>query len=157
MSDVEKALEQIRPLFGVHDPDAGELDPQAFLDMLADDITITFQGTSWPLGGEHVGKDAALLFFGAVKQLWEHVEFYDANFATNDTMVMVEWFSHVTSWKGEKIPNRGMTMFEIKDGKIWRWREYTDTERQAAFLEGWEDKLGSELGSKLPNWKAAVS
>jgi limonene-1,2-epoxide hydrolase len=156
-SDVEKALEQIKPLFGRHDdPAGGELDPQAFLDMLADDITITFQGTEWPLGGSHVGKSAALHFFGAVKQLWEKVDFQDANFATADSFVMVEWFSHVTSWKGETIPNAGATVFEIKDGKIAVWREYTDTARQTEFLSGWQDKLGPEVGEQLPNWKVGA-
>lgn len=155
-AQMEANLERLRPFF---DPTAsefgGHVDPKALLDLFADDITVTFQGRNWPLGGTFVGKEGLMAFLGAIKVCYQPVHFKKALFALGEDHIALEWFSEVTNWKGESAENRGSTIFEYRGDQIVAWREYTDTEFKSEFLAGWQDVVDPDIGRQLPNWKAS--
>ncbi len=97
-------------------------DLEAYLALFTDDLVIEIPGRE-PMHG--LARYAEL-----VRASHEHVEPVRFDFheiAVHGSTVLSEWTIEIARRAdGERITYRGMSICEIRDGRIARWREYYD-------------------------------
>jgi ketosteroid isomerase-like protein len=109
---------------------AGDLD--AYLDLWADDMSFQSPVHAEPLRGKQAFADLVRQSFAFSRPLrfdFEHI-------AVAEAMVLAEWTiaierrdsGHVLQW-------RGMSVAEVRDGRIVLWREYWNPAALGASLE----------------------
>ncbi len=109
-------------------------DMDAMLALYSEDVDWEVYGpSSIPTTGLHRGKDGVRAFFGKVDDLLENESFeVQEHVAQGDTVVVLgeySWRSKVT----ERVVHAHFAhVVTVTDGKITRFREYTDT---AALVE----------------------
>lgn len=104
-------------------------DPAPLVALFADDAELSNLALAEPMRG----REGAQTFwrhyldaFAEVRSTFHH------HFAT-DSAATLEWVSEGRLHAGEPIRYRGVSVLEIRDGKVSRFRTYYDT---AAFLPG---------------------
>lgn len=86
-----------------------------------------------PTAGPRHGKDEVMSFFGTVDKLLEFDQFDIGQYvAQGDMVVALGNYSGTAKETGKKFESHFAHVITVRDGKVCRFREYTDT---AAALE----------------------
>ncbi len=104
-------------------------DMDAMLALYSEEVDWEVYGpSSMPTTGRHRGKDGVRAFFGKVDDLLENESFeIQQHVAQDDTVVVLgeyRWRSKVTE---RVLQAHFVHVVTVTDGKITRFREYTDT------------------------------
>lgn len=119
-----------------------EFDVDAVLECLTDDIEYHYLVGQRPL----VGKEWVRRFLNKFGHGQSNIKWRIANHASNGNLLMVEGIDDYIDAEGNHIRTPYMGVFEFRDGKICRWRDYVDTslitmaKNREAFPE-WLEKL----------------
>lgn len=119
-----------------------QLDVDAVLECLTDDVEYHYLVGQRPL----VGKDWVRRFLSKFGHGQKDIKWRIVNHASNGNLLMVEGIDDYIDADGNHIRTPYMGVFEFRDGKICRWRDYVDTslismaKNREAFPE-WLEKL----------------
>lgn len=100
-----------------------QLDVDAVLECLTDDIEYHYLVGQRPL----VGKEWVRRFLEKFGDGQSDIKWRIANHASNGDLLMVEGIDDYIDADGNRIRTPYMGVFEFRDGKICRWRDYVDT------------------------------
>ncbi|HEV3438848.1 MAG TPA: nuclear transport factor 2 family protein [Gemmata sp.] len=127
-------LELARKLYDSFEKD----DIPGVLSCLADDIVWELNGpTSIPYFGTFRGKEAVQKFFAKVAAEEEILQFGAEQFIDGGDSVAVVGREHCRARAtGKEFKVRWTHVFDCRDGKIVRWREFIDTAPMAAAYQG---------------------
>jgi ketosteroid isomerase-like protein len=96
-------------------------DLEAYLDLWADDMTFQSPVHAEPLRG----KPAFAELVRPSLELSEPLRFEFEHIAVAGTMVLAEWTIAIARRDTDRVIEwRGMSVCEIRDGRIHAWREY---------------------------------
>jgi hypothetical protein len=107
----------------------GRRDIEGLLGMMTETIDWHTLGVDeLPMGGLRKGKPEVARFFKEVGDSWEFERFEPRQFVAQGDMVAVIGFSSGTSkGAGRRFSAEWVHVFTVRDGKVTRFREYTDT------------------------------
>lgn len=100
-----------------------QLDVDAVLDCLTDDVEYHYLVGQRPLKG----KDWVRKFLNKFGHGQSDIKWRIVNHASNGNLLMVEGIDDYVDEEGRRIRTPYMGVFEFRDGKICRWRDYVDT------------------------------
>ena len=101
-------------------------DIPALLESLSDDVDWSSPGTL-PQGGDFSGKDGALKFFQNIGAMWDSLTIEVEGVAdTGDGLVLAVVSASGTRKGGGAAGYGAAHAFNVRDGKIVRFREYAD-------------------------------
>jgi limonene-1,2-epoxide hydrolase len=96
-------------------------DIDRFLGFLTDDIEYHYHVSSRPL----LGKEWVLKFLHKYNEIAADLDWRIDRHAENDDCLFVEGYEEYTDTRtGERIAHPYMGIFEFRDGKIAKWRDY---------------------------------
>jgi limonene-1,2-epoxide hydrolase len=98
-------------------------DIEGVLDCLTDDIEYHYLVGQRPL----IGKDWVKRFLNKFGHGQTEIKWRIVNHASNGNLLMVEGIDDYIDADGNLIRTPYMGVFEFRDGKICRWRDYVDT------------------------------
>jgi limonene-1,2-epoxide hydrolase len=81
------------------------------------------------------GKDQVIEVWKRVFHLFHVVRFETVNQAVNSSIVLAEQIHHLTLPGREAAPVYNMACYEIRDGRIAVWRDYSDSKYARQLLE----------------------
>jgi uncharacterized protein len=107
----------------------GRGDVAAIVNGLTDDIDWHFLGPKEiPTAGPRKGKPEVQRFFREVAETWSFDRFEPRQFiAQGDTVVCLGFYSGKANGSGRTMTAEWAHVFTIRNGKIAKFREYTDT------------------------------
>jgi len=99
------------------------------LSLLSDSIDwLTHGADELPSGGRHVGHTEVRRFIEVVGETWEFAQFEPRQIvAQADTVVVLGFYRGNSKGTGREFSAEFAHVFTIRNGKIARFREYTDT------------------------------
>lgn len=97
------------------------------------DPEITFRNYGQP---EIAGRDAVLALWGNVFKNFELVQFETVHQAVNNDIVIEEQVHHLALPGKTPAPIMNMAIYEIRNGLIVAWRDYTDSSYARKLLSG---------------------
>ncbi len=104
-------------------------DDDAFLACLTDDIEYHYHMGTRPL----LGKEWVAKFLNKYREVTTDVLWRIDRFAEKDDMVFVEGYEEYTDTRtNERIAHPYMGIFEFRDGKIAKWRDYFEMNNKKA-------------------------
>jgi uncharacterized protein len=113
----------------------GELDIDEVRRWVADDLVLElpFRGGDFPT--TLIGPDAHA-FMALVKRLFSRMDFFEVTVhgATASGVIAAEYKSNGLTKAGRPYPNVYAAFFDVRDGKITRWREYFNPDVVAAAM-----------------------
>ena len=110
----------------------GDFEP--FAAYLADDIVLTFFGTT-KAAGTFQGKPLVIRWFrGVHKYFPEGLAFSVRNAMASADAAAIEWEDRGVTTGGRLYENHGVSIFEFRGDTVSAYREYIDTERVKAFF-----------------------
>jgi limonene-1,2-epoxide hydrolase len=86
--------------------------------------------------GEVKGRDAVVELWKNVFSNFEQVKFETVNQAVNGDVVIAEQIHGLGLPGGKLAPIMNMAVYEIRDGKIAMWRDYTNPTYATSLLQG---------------------
>lgn len=112
-------------------------DLQGILDRCADDVDWrTFGPDTLRETKPRHGKEEVQQFFGEVDADWDFTSFEPEQFiAQGDSVVCLGRYAGTSKATGRSFASEFAMHFVLKDGKVTRFREYTDTANMVAALE----------------------
>lgn len=119
-----------------------QLDIDAVLDCLTDDVEYHYLVGQRPL----VGKDWVRRFLEKFGHGQSDIKWRIVNHASNGDLLMVEGIDDYLDAEGRRIRTPYMGVFQFRDGKICRWRDYVDT----GLIKMAKD------GEQFPEWLEAL-
>lgn len=104
-------------------------DIRTVLDSLTDDVTWEFPGPpNIPIAGRQFGRDQVEDFFRRMSEAIDMRQFQPRQFiAEGDTVVVVGSSTFVVRATGREISDDWVMVFDMRNGKVARFREFTDT------------------------------
>lgn len=81
------------------------------------------------------GKTAVMGLWGRVFTMFETVRFETLNQAIDGNIVLAEQIHHLSLAGREPAPIRNMAVYEMRDGLIGVWRDYSDSKYAKQLLE----------------------
>jgi ketosteroid isomerase-like protein len=94
-----------------------------------------FGPTIIPQAGPHKGRAEVGKFFEKVAQAYDFTQFEPREFiAQNDSVVAIVDYAGKIKKTGKSYAAQAAMLFVFKDGKVTKFREYTDTAGLAAAL-----------------------
>jgi ketosteroid isomerase-like protein len=110
----------------------GRGDIAGLLSLLAEDVVWDMPGRGLPLAGTYRGHDGVASFFQKLGQQADILEFQPREFlADGDRVLVVGWERMKIKATGRDAEIDWVMAFTIRDGKIAKFREYTDTKEIA--------------------------
>ncbi len=104
-------------------------DDDAFLEYLTDDIEYHYHMGSRPL----IGKEWVAKFLNKYREITDDVLWRIDHFAEKDDKLFVEGYEEYTDTRtNERIAHPYMGIFEFRDGKIAKWRDYFEMNNKKA-------------------------
>ncbi|ONI67736.1 hypothetical protein BWI15_32100 [Kribbella sp. ALI-6-A] len=85
---------------------------------------------------EIAGRDAVLQVWTSVFAAFEQVEFETLHQAVNGDVVLAEQVHGLGLPGGPLAPIKNVAVYEIRDGMIAAWRDYTNPEYSRTLLQG---------------------
>lgn len=73
------------------------------------------------------GRDNVVQIWKRVFETFEEVRFETIHQAVNGQIVLAEQFHHLALPGRESVPVRNMAVYEVRDGQIILWRDYSDS------------------------------
>ncbi len=117
-------------------------DVDGVLNCVCDDVEYHFLVGERPLKG----KDWVRRFLEKFGSGMSDIRWRLNNVAENESQLMVEGVDDYVNAKGIRVRTPYMGIFEFRDGKIHRWRDYADH----ALIQR------SEAGEPVPQWLEAL-
>jgi uncharacterized protein len=107
----------------------GRRDIPALLDLLAEDVEWTMQGTSKiPIAGTHRGHEGVVRFFTLVGENIDFQQFEPREFiAQGDTVVAIGFERNLIKPTGRTFEQEWVHVYTLEDGKVTRVRIFEDT------------------------------
>lgn len=105
-------------------------DPDALVPFLADDVVFTAYGDS-PVEG----RDAVIALWKGVFANFGQVKFETVHQAVNADVVIAEQIHGLALPGGKLAPVMNMAVYELRDGKIAAWRDYTNPAYASTLLQ----------------------
>ena len=107
----------------------GRNDIDALLGLMADDIDWhVFGPNELPMSGPRRGKPEVKRFFQQVGETWSFDRFEPRQFvAQDDLVVALGVYNGKAKSTGRSFMSEFAHVFTVRDGKVVRFREYTDT------------------------------
>jgi ketosteroid isomerase-like protein len=106
----------------------GRGDLPGLLSLLAEDVVWDMPGEGLPIAGSYRGRDGVASFFQKLQQEADILEFQPREFlAEGDRVLVVGWERMKIKATGRGADIDWVMAFTIRDGKIAKFREYTDT------------------------------
>ena len=129
MADQKKLVQDAYAAFG-------RTDIPAIINSLTDDIDWHLLGPQeLPITGQRKGKPEVSRFFKQVGELWNFERFEPRQFIEQgDDVVVLGYYSGTAKGSGRKFAAEWAHVFTVKNGKIAKFREYTDTANLIAAL-----------------------
>jgi len=103
----------------------GEVQP--LVELFTEDAELLNLARSQPLQGQ----DGAHLFWQDYLSVFKHIRSSFTNVVEGNSTAVLEWTSEGALSTGEPLRYRGISVIEINDGKVHRFRTYYDS---AVFL-----------------------
>jgi ketosteroid isomerase-like protein len=104
----------------------------SILAALTDDIEWTTPGKGVPTEGARHGKAEVAKFFQAVAETWNFTAFQPREYiASDDTVAVIGSYTAIALATGNSMSSEWVMVWKIRDGKLARFREYTDTQALA--------------------------
>ena len=114
----------------------GRRDIPALLSLLAEDIEWHIPGAGLPLAGTYRGTNEVASFFQNLASDVEISDFVPREFVVEgDRVLVVGWERGKVKATNRPFEADWIMAFTVRDGKIARFREYTDTQAIAAAYE----------------------
>ena len=112
----------------------GRGDVQTILDHLTDDVEWTLEGpASFPFSGKRIGKQQVRGFFEALGGTQTDMKLLPEQFvAQGDHVAMFGRFSATVAATGESYDSPIAHLFTLRDGKVCRYVNLTNTAAMAA-------------------------
>lgn len=102
-------------------------DKETFLDYLTDDIEYHYHVGSRPL----IGKEWVRKFLNKYDEICADPEWRIDRWAETDDCLFVEGYEEYTDLRtGDRIAHPYMGIFEFRDGRIARWRDYFEMDNK---------------------------
>ncbi len=122
MADQKKVVQDAYAAFG-------RTDIPAIINSLTDDIDWQLLGpTELPIAGLRKGKPEVQRFFKQVAELWNFERFEPRQYIEQgDIVIALGYYSGTAKGSGRKFAAEWSHVFTVKNGKIAKFREYTDT------------------------------
>ena len=115
--------------------DFGRGDIPALLAALDENVEWIMPG-NLPESGTFRGRAGVATFFGHVARLWEFLSFEPREFiASGDTVVAIGHYAVRSAATRRETECDWVMVWKVREGKIARFQEYTDTHALAAILE----------------------
>ena len=114
-------------------------DIPAVLDLLSEDVQwVTAEVEGAPLGGTWRGREQVGQFFQSLSDIQEVRQFEPSEFvAQDDRVVALGHYAWHVKTTGRNWESDFAHVFTVRDGKVTRFQEYTDTAALAdAYREG---------------------
>ena len=106
---------------------AKEQDDEAFLDCLTDDIEYHYHVGSRPL----LGKEWVKKFLVKYREVTAESSWRIDHFAETENKLFVEGYEeYLDKRTNERIAHPYMGIFEFRDGKICKWRDYYEMDNK---------------------------
>lgn len=107
----------------------GRGDIAALLESLREDVVWTLPGEGMiPQAGVYHGRDGVARFFQALDQTTEFLAFEPREFiAHGDTVIVLGSYQGKAKATGRSFQSQWAMLFTLRDGKVAKYREYTDT------------------------------
>jgi ketosteroid isomerase-like protein len=106
----------------------GRGDVPGLLALLAEDVVWDMPGDGFPLAGTYRGHEGVASFFQKLGEQAEILEFQPREFlADGDRVLVVGWESMKVRATGRGVEIDWVMSFTLRNGKIAKFREYTDT------------------------------
>ncbi len=100
--------------------------------MLHEDCLLEFPGSSFP--NKIVGRDNIIELFKNIQlSMGNTLKFHNKWVIFKDDMTAVHWFTTGKPAHGGLYMNRGVAWYQLKDGLIYEFQDFFDTEVIAAF------------------------
>jgi ketosteroid isomerase-like protein len=114
----------------------GRGDVQLILNNVADNVDWQVRGPAIiPQAGPHKGRAEVGKFFEKVAQAYDFTQFEPREFiAQNDSVVAIVDYAGKIKKTGKPYAAQAAMLFVFKDGKVVKFREYTDTAALVAAL-----------------------
>ena len=110
----------------------GRGDLQGLLELMAEDVEWITPGSGLPLSGTYRGRDGVATFFQKLGAETEILEFQPREFvADGDRVLVVGWERAKLKATNRVVELDWVMSFTVSDGKVSRFREYTDTKAMA--------------------------
>lgn len=106
-------------------------DAQALAPFMADDIVFINYGD-----GPIKGRDAVVALWRGVFRNFSQVKFETVHQAVNGDVVIAEQIHGLALPGGKLALIMNMAVYEIRDGKIVAWRDYTSPVHASSLLQG---------------------
>jgi len=121
----QKNIEVIQTAYG----EFGKGNIDALLALMSDDVDWhTFGPQELPMTGLRKGKPEVGRFFKQVGEAWNFERFEPQRFiAQDDTVVALGIYTGTAKPTGRKFSSEFSHVFNVRNGKIVKFREYTDT------------------------------
>jgi limonene-1,2-epoxide hydrolase len=81
------------------------------------------------------GKSKVVKVWENVFSMFETVRFETLNQAINGSVILAEQFHHLALKGRESAAIRNMALYEMRDGRIGVWRDFTDSKHANQLLE----------------------
>jgi uncharacterized protein len=106
----------------------GRGDLPGLLSLLAEDVVWDIPGEGLPLAGTYRGRDGVASFFQKLGKQMDLLEFQPREFlADGDRVLVVGWERTKIKATGRSAEINWVMSFTIRNGKIAKFREYSDT------------------------------
>ena len=106
----------------------GRGDVPGLLALLAEDVVWDMPGDGFPLTGTYRGHEGVASFFQKLGEQAEILEFQPREFlADGNRVLVVGWESMKVRATGRGVEIDWVMSFTLRNGKIAKFREYTDT------------------------------
>lgn len=127
MSDVEVVEQALRAM--------GELRMDDLFALIADDLVLELPFRAGGFPQTLVGDDARA-FMKLVNRLFDRMDFWEITVhgPTPSGVIAAEYKSNGLTKTGKAYPNVYAAFFEVRDGKVSRWREYYNPDVVAAAM-----------------------
>ena len=108
-------------------------DIHGVLNALADDVEWTVPGKADPAAGTYNGRAGVGQFFQRLAETFDFTGFEPRSFlAQGDQGAAFGWYSMTVKSTGRSVQSEWCHVWTFRDGKVTRFKEYTDTEAVAA-------------------------
>jgi ketosteroid isomerase-like protein len=116
----------------------GRRDIKALLGYMTDDIDWHFFGPpELPMSGHRRNQTEVAKFFEQVEQAWNFDTFEPKQFIVqDDTVVALGKYAGTAKPTGKKFGSEFAHIFTIRNGKVAKFREYTDTHNLVSAYAG---------------------
>jgi len=116
----------------------GRSDVPGLLNHMTEDIDWQMFGApELPTAGPHPGKPEVSRFFKEVGETWSFEKFEPRQFiAQGDMVVALGFYSGTAKRNGRTFGSEFAHVFTVRNGKVVKFREYTDTANMVGALSG---------------------